>query len=52
MSKKKKDVAVNRRFNSEDLKNWQEQANLITGGNLTLWIEITLNKQVQINKSK
>jgi hypothetical protein len=50
MSKKKKDVAITRRFNSKDLNDWQEQANLSTGGNLTLWIELVLNKEVQVNK--
>ena len=33
MEKKKRDVSLPKRFNSEDVKKWQEQANLTTGGN-------------------
>ena len=33
MIKKKRDVSLPKRFNSEDVKKWQEQANLTTGGN-------------------
>jgi hypothetical protein len=43
MEKKKRDVSLPKRFNSEDIKKWQEQANLTTGGNLTLWMENALN---------
>ena len=44
MEKKKRDVSLPKRFNSEDVKKWQEQANLTTGGNLTLWMENALNR--------
>ena len=47
MEKKKRDVSLPKRFNSEDVKKWQEQANLITGGNLTLWMENALNNAVK-----
>jgi len=43
MEKKKRDISLPKRFNSEDVKKWQEQANLTTGGNLTLWMENALN---------
>lgn len=43
MEKKKRNVSLPKRFNSEDVKKWQEQANLTTGGNLTLWMENALN---------
>ena len=46
MEKKKRDVSLTKRFNSEDVKKWQEQANLTTGGNLTLWMENALVKEV------
>jgi len=36
-----------KRFNSADIKKWQKQANLSTGGNLTLWMENTLNDAVK-----
>ena len=32
MQKKKRDISLPKRFNSEDVKKWQEQANLTTGG--------------------
>lgn len=47
MFEKKRDVSLPKRFNSEDVKKWQEQANLITGGNLTLWMENALNNAVK-----
>jgi hypothetical protein len=50
MEKKKRDVSITKRFNVDDVKNWQEQANLQTGGNLTLWIENSLNKALPIKK--
>jgi hypothetical protein len=43
MAKKTRLKVLNKRFNEEDVNNWQEQANLSAGGNLTLWMEITLN---------
>jgi len=46
MNKKKRDVSLSKRFNSEDVKKWQEQANITTGGNLTLWMENALNNAV------
>jgi len=30
MEKKKRDTMLPKRFNAEDIKNWQEQANLTT----------------------
>ncbi len=50
MEKKKRDTSLTKRFNANDVKNWQEQANLTTGGNLTLWIENSLNKALPIKK--
>ena len=47
MEKKKRDVSLSKRFNSGDVKKWQEQANLTTGGNLTLWMENDLNNAVK-----
>jgi len=47
MEKKKRDVSLPKRFNSEDVKKWQEQANLTTGGNLTLWMENALNNAIK-----
>ena len=44
MQKKKKDTVLNKRFNSEDVNNWQKAANNHTGGNLTLWVELRLNE--------
>lgn len=44
MTKAKKDTRLNKRFRSEDVAKWQLKANEETGGNLTLWIELTLNK--------
>ena len=44
MEKKKKDTPFSKRFNSEDISNWQKAANDFTGGNLTLWIELRLNE--------
>jgi len=47
MSKAKKDTRLNNRFRSEDVAKWQLQADKQTGGNLTLWIELTLNKNAK-----
>lgn len=44
MDKKIRDVMLPKRFNSEDVKVWQAAANDETGGNLTLWMELALNK--------
>jgi hypothetical protein len=44
INKKKKDTVLNKRFNSEDIGNWQKSANNFTGGNLTLWVELRLNE--------
>jgi len=52
MEKKKRDKMLNKRFNSDDVKKWQEQANLQTGGNLTLWMENILNASMQGKPSK
>ena len=52
MEKKKRDTMLPKRFASEDIKKWQEQANLTTGGNLTLWMENTLNNAVKKQKVK
>ena len=47
MPKKKHDTLISRRFNSKDIEKWQELANKKTGGNLTLLIELTMNKAVE-----
>jgi len=47
MIKKKKDTVLNKRFNSQDVNNWQDAANNSTGGNLTLWMENALNNAVK-----
>lgn len=39
MEKKRRDTMLPKRFNAEDIKNWQNEANKTTGGNLTLWME-------------
>ena len=44
---KKRDVSLPKRFNSEDVKKWQNEANKTTGGNLTLWMENALNNAVK-----
>lgn len=33
-----------KRFNEEDIKRWQQVANKETRGNLSLWMDIVLNK--------
>jgi hypothetical protein len=33
MEKKKRDKMLPKRFNEEDIKNWQNEANKTTGGN-------------------
>ena len=52
MAKKKRDISLPKRFNSEDVKKWQEQANLTTGGNLTIWMENALNNAVKKHNVK
>mgnify|MGYP003405975736 FL=1 len=47
MEKKKRDQMLPKRFNSGDIEKWQELANKETGGNLTLLIELTMNKAVE-----
>lgn len=47
MEKKKRNTMLPKRFNSDDIKNWQNEANKTTGGNLTLWMENTLNNAVK-----
>lgn len=32
------------KYNDNDVLKWQSKADKKTGGNLTLWIELTLNK--------
>ena len=44
MEKKKRESSVTKRFNENDVKNWQQAANLLTGGNLNLWMENKLNE--------
>lgn len=44
MDKKIRDKMLPKRFNSEDVANWQKAANEETGGNLTLWMELKLNE--------
>lgn len=54
MNKKTRERSLTKKFNTDDVNKWQEQANENTGGNLTLWIELTLNKAVrqQIKENK
>jgi hypothetical protein len=47
MAKKKHNTLISRRFYSGDIDKWQELANKETGGNLTLLIELTMNKAVE-----
>lgn len=47
MQKKKHETLLSRRFNLGDIDKWQELANKETGGNLTLLIELTMNKAVE-----
>jgi hypothetical protein len=47
MEKKKRDTMLPKRFNEEDVKKWQEQANLTTGGNLSLFMVNGLNDAVK-----
>jgi len=47
MEKKKRNTMLPKRFNSDDIKNWQNESNKTTGGNLTLWMENTLNNAVK-----
>jgi len=47
MERKKRDTMLPKRFNTDDIKNWQTEANKTTGGNLTLWMENTLNNAVK-----
>jgi hypothetical protein len=41
---------IGKRFNPEDIKKWQREADLTTKGNLTLWMETVLNNAV--NKAR
>jgi hypothetical protein len=52
MDKKVRDVMLPKRFNSEDVKTWQAAANEETGGNLTLWMELALNRAAKKYKRK
>jgi hypothetical protein len=52
MDKKIRDLMLPKRFNSHDVNVWQKAANEETGGNLTLWMELTLNKAAKKYKSK
>ena len=52
MAKKLRDTMLPKRFNSEDIKNWQKVANGYTGGNLTLWMELRLNESAKKDLSK
>lgn len=55
MDKKKRDVMLPKRFNSDDVNTWQTAANEETGGNLTLWMELKLNeasKKYRVKKKK
>lgn len=45
--KKKRDTMLPKRFNADDIKNWQKEANKTTGGNLTLWMENVLNNALK-----
>ena len=51
MTVKEKKVMLSKRFLPSVVANWQEQADLETRGNLSLWIELTLNKSLK-NKKK
>jgi hypothetical protein len=46
MEKKKRDVSLPKRFNSNDIKKWQEKANL------TLWMENALNNAVKMQEAE
>lgn len=50
MVKKKRDVLLPKRFNSEDIRKWQLVANEKTGGNLNLWMELVLNDAAKKQK--
>lgn len=52
MEKKKRDTMLPKRFNANDIKNWQNEANKTTGGNLTLWMENALNNAVKKHNVK
>jgi hypothetical protein len=52
MDKKKRDVMLPKRFNSDDVNVWQTAANEETGGNLTLWMELRLNEAAKKYKGK
>lgn len=52
MTKKKKDKPLNKRFNSDDVKQWQQCANKLYKGNLTFWMEETLNANAYDNVPK
>lgn len=44
MGKKKREKMLPKRFNEEDVSNWQSAANLSNRGNLTAWMELRLNE--------
>lgn len=50
--KKSHNTMLSKRFNYGDISNWQVMANKETGGNLTLWIELTLNKAINFKSTK
>ena len=52
MEKKKRDTMLPKRFSADDIKNWQNEANKTTGGNLTLWMENALNNAVKKHNVK
>jgi hypothetical protein len=56
MEKKKREKMLPKRFNENDVKQWQNAANLSTGGNLTLWMELRLNeaakKDLKVSEKK
>lgn len=43
---------LSKRFNPTDAAKWQNQANIECGGNLTLWIEKTLNNEIYDKEMK
>ena len=47
MEKKKRELSLTKRFNKNDVKKWQQASNLLTGGNLNLWMEIKLNESAK-----
>ncbi len=43
-SKKQRNKMLSKRFNEDDVNEWQKAANISTGGNLNLWMENKLNE--------